>query len=93
MTFVEMLQSQLTDIFRIGLLIALVYTAGRTAGVVGQVIPLALGLVFVAVIIPATMPRTDGAGMWPFVGVGLIANGIILAIILAVQAAYLRWRR
>jgi hypothetical protein len=45
----DLVLSQLGDLFRIGLIVALVVTMRRTAAVTGRVVPLALGVVFVAV--------------------------------------------
>ena len=52
----ELIQSQLMDPFRIGLIVALVYTMFRTRAATGTAVPLALGVVFVAVILPSTQP-------------------------------------
>lgn len=81
--------SQLTDPFRIGLIVALVLTTLRNAGVSGMVVPLLAGLVFVAVIIPATMQ----GGADPLrIAVGLGANLVILAVVLGIRALALRLR-
>jgi len=53
---IELVLSQLSDVFRIGLIMALVLTMRRTAPVTGRVLPLAAGVVFVAVLLPSTMP-------------------------------------
>ena len=85
MTLTELLQSQLTDTFRIGLVVALLYTAVRNRAVSGFALPLAAGLVFLAVILPSTMGlgAAAGLGLWTVVGVGLVANAILLAVALA----------
>ena len=70
--------SQITDVFRIGLLVALVYTTWRTASATGKLLPLVAGGIFVAVIIPTTR----GASGWAEIGIGLLANALILAVIL-----------
>jgi hypothetical protein len=57
MTFGEILVAQLTDPFRLALIVGLVLTMLRTEAVTGRWVPLALGLLFVAFIIPATMAR------------------------------------
>jgi hypothetical protein len=49
-----LLMSQLTDIFRIGLLAGLILTMERTRAQTGVVLPIVAGIVFIAVIIPAT---------------------------------------
>ncbi len=61
MSLAELLLSQLLDPFRIGLLLALVFTAYNTAGAVGMAVPLILGAAFVAVLIPTTMQSEDVA--------------------------------
>jgi H+/gluconate symporter-like permease len=87
----DLIQSQLLDPFRIGLLAALVVTMLRTAQVTGRLIPLALGAVFVAVIIPSTNPPTN-ATLTNAVLAGLVSNAIILGIILALAAVVRRMR-
>ena len=83
---------QLTDLFRIGLVIALVVTMRRTAAVTGRVLPLALGVVFVAVILPTTMPSSS-ASVIDAVLAGLISNSIILIPVLVVAELIARLRR
>lgn len=78
----DLLLSQLADVFRIGLIVALVLTMRRTAAVTGRLVPLAAGVVFVAVIIPATQP--GGVPLWQAVATGVVANLVILAVVLAV---------
>ena len=75
---IALLQSQLTDIFRIGLIVALIATTLRTEGVTGRIIPLLAGVVFVAVIIPTTMQTSDTPPLMQRIGVGVVANLIIL---------------
>lgn len=82
--------SQISDFFRIGLLLALVYTTIRTAHSTGTILPLMVGAIFVAVIIPTTR----GAWTWADIGIGLLANGVILAVALILVALVRRfWRR
>ena len=88
----DLVLSQLTDLFRIGLIIALVVTMHRTAAVTGRVLPLVLGVVFVAVMIPATLPR-GSATLADAVLAGMISNSIILVPVLAVAALIRRLRR
>ena len=57
MDYYSLFTSQITDIFRIGLLAGLIYTIERTRSQTGVVIPILAGLVFVAVIIPSTIVR------------------------------------
>ena len=93
MTLNDLLTAQLTDLFRIGLIIALVFTTTRNAAVTGKVIPLLAGVIFVAVIIPATMQTSSPDPLWRLAAVGIAANLIILAIVLAAMAALARLRR
>ncbi len=84
----EILNAQIGDPFRIVLLIGLYITMLRTRAATGTYLPLALGAVAVAVIITATMPTAAAFG--PSVGMGVVANLIILAII---HGAYLIYER
>ena len=88
----DLVLSQLTDLFRIGLIIALVVTMYRTAAVTGHVLPLALGVVFVAVMLPATLPSSS-ASLADAILAGLISNSIILVSVLALAALIRRLRR
>ena len=88
----ELVLSQLTDLFRIGLIIALVVTMHRTAAVTGRVLPLVLGVVFVAVMLPATMPSSS-ASLADATLAGLVSNSIILVPVLAIAALVVRLRR
>jgi hypothetical protein len=92
MTLTDLFLSQVTDVFRIGLLIALVATAMRTAQAVGRMLPLAAGLVFVAVLIPLSIAPPAGVGLAMAIGCGLAANAAILAVLLAAQALFQRFR-
>ena len=85
------LLAQLTDPFRIGLIIALVFTMLRTAAVTGTFVPLAAG-VFVAVIIPTTMQAGKGP-VWQAVAVGIVANAVILAVVMGAWTLLRRLRR
>lgn len=89
---IDLVLSQLTDLFRIGLMIALVITMLRTSAVTGRVLPLVLGVVFVAVMLPSTMP-TGSAPLVDAMLAGLVANAIILVPVLAIAALVLRLRR
>jgi hypothetical protein len=93
MTLTDLFLSQVTDVFRIGLLIALMLTAARTEQAVGQVLPLAAGLVFVAVLIPLTISPPTGVGLAMAIGCGLAANAAILAVLLAARALLARFGR
>jgi hypothetical protein len=88
----DLVLSQLTDPFRIGLIIALVVTMIRTSAVTGRALPLALGVVFVAVILPSTMPG-GAAILSDAILAGLISNLIILGLALPIAALVARLRR
>ena len=88
----DLVISQLSDLFRIGLIIALVVTTLRNAAVTGRVLPLALGVVFVAVILPTTMP-SGSAGLAQTIFAGLISNSIILVVVLGIAYLFTRLRR
>ncbi len=84
-----LLMQQFTDIFRLGLLAGLVYTAWRTRHQTGVLLPLAAGVVFVAVIIPATMPR-PGVDQWQATLVGVFVNAVIVAVFWLASQAFIR---
>ena len=92
MALIDLLLSYLLDPFRIGLLIALALTTASTAAHTGRVVPLALGLVFVAVLIATTTGAAE-TGLSRAIGVGILANAIILGVILAAQAIWFRLSR
>jgi hypothetical protein len=74
-----LLVQQFTDIFRLGLLAGLVYTTDRTRAQTGVLLPLIAGVIFVAVIIPSTMPA-PGVGLWQAVAMGVAVNAVIVAL-------------
>jgi len=88
----DLVLSQLTDLFRIGLIAALVITMFRTSAVTGRVLPLTLGVVFVAVILPTTMPSGQ-ASLTDAILAGLVSNLVILVPVLAVATLVARLRR
>jgi len=83
-TVADLISAALTDPFRIILLVGLVATQRRTAAVTGAVLPLAAGMLFVAVIIPLTMGFGAEAGLLKAVLAGLVANAIWLVPIIAI---------
>ena len=89
---IDLVLSQLTDIFRIGLIVALVITMRRTSAVTGRVLPLVLGVFFVAVILPTTL-RSQQVDLVDAVLAGLVSNVIILAVVLAAAFLIVRLRR
>ncbi len=78
----EILVSQLTDPFRIGLMFFLLVTALRTRHSMGMPMPLAMGVVFVAILIPLTTAATPNADRISTIGLGIITNAILLGIFL-----------
>jgi hypothetical protein len=88
---IDLVQAQLLDPFRIGLIVALVATMIRTRAATGTIVPLAAGVVFVAVILPTTNPPA-GVTLTDAVLAGLASNLIILAIVLALALAIRRLR-
>jgi hypothetical protein len=90
MTTAELITLQLSDLFRIGLIVALFATMLRTRAQTGTWLPLAAGVVFVAVMLPMTMPQAGGEPMLRQVLVGLVSNGIILGLVLGAWTVYRR---
>ena len=88
---IELVFSQLSDVFRIGLIMALVVTMLRTSSVTGRVLPLIAGVVFVAVIVPSTLSGSTET-LSQEIAAGLISNLIILVpvLVLAKLVAHLR---
>jgi uncharacterized membrane protein YeaQ/YmgE (transglycosylase-associated protein family) len=74
-----LLVEQFTDIFRLGLLAGLIYTMERTRQQTGVLVPLVAGVVFVAFIIPATMPK-PGVTLWQAAAVGVFVNAVIVSV-------------
>ncbi|MDZ4310285.1 MAG: hypothetical protein U1A24_06990 [Cypionkella sp.] len=93
MTLPDLFLSQLSDPFRIGLLIALFITMLRTRAASGTWVPLAAGVVFVAVILPTTVQTALAAPLAQVIGVGVVVNVVIVALIMAVWEIYQRARR
>ncbi|MER8440001.1 hypothetical protein NKH36_08540 [Mesorhizobium sp. M1312] len=89
MQYIEVFLSQISDPFRIGLLAVLVITAFNTAAQTGFVLPLLLGTIFVAILIPAAMGDDSSDLIVPTV-VGLFSNVLILAVVMAVRLIFLR---
>ncbi len=87
----DLIQSQLFDPFRIGLIVALVVTMFRTRAATGIMLPLALGVVFVAVILPTTA-GSSGQALTQAILAGLVSNTILLGIVLALALAIRRLR-
>ncbi|MCZ0961111.1 hypothetical protein [Paracoccus benzoatiresistens] len=79
----DLLAAQAGDVFRIGLLIALLLTTLRNRPVTGILLPLAAGAVFVAVIIPLTGAMTRPEPLSMQVLAGLAVNAVYLCLGLA----------
>lgn len=92
MPLTDIFLAQLTDPFRIGLIIALVLTMVRTRAVTGTALPLALGVGFIALMIPMTTQSGSAEPLWRLAAVGVVVNLIWLAVVLAVRAVILRSR-
>ncbi len=92
MPLMDILTSQLTDLFRIGLMIALIITAKRNIVATGWILPLIFGVIFVAVMIPSTLQSQTTEPLWRLIAVGVVANLIILAAALGSYAAFKRFR-
>jgi len=88
MSIFDIVLAQLIDPFRVGMIAMLVLTTARTSGAVGTLVPLALGVVFIAALIPMSL-TTEGDRM-TLMAVGLVSNLIILGVGLALLAAYTR---
>jgi hypothetical protein len=78
----DLLISQLLDPFRIGLIFFLIVTAIRTRAASGFVVPLALGVVFVAILLPMTTASNATDDRTTAIATGVVANAIILGVLL-----------
>ena len=90
MGYLDILGEQLLDPFRIALIVGLLITANNTAAQVGRSVPLVLGMVFVAVLIPTAFGSPHG--MASAIGVGIVANLLILAVLSAALRLFRRVR-
>jgi hypothetical protein len=91
----ETLAAQLTDPFRIGLLFCMFLTALRTRDTVGLAIPLVLGVVFIAVLLPMTTGANTALGRdapMTAIGFGIFSNAIILGTIFAGWTIWIKQR-
>lgn len=87
---VQEILAQLTDPFRIALSVGLVFTMLRTEGVSGRWLPLAAGVVFIAVLIPLTMQAREGADRTLAIGAGVVSTALIVAAAMGLRALVLR---
>jgi hypothetical protein len=83
----DLFTASLLDPFRAGLIVALFLTALRTRHDTGMVLPLGVGLVFVAAIIPITRGATP---LLQTIAMGLAANIILMGIVLGLWAIVAR---
>ncbi|MDI6026367.1 hypothetical protein QBK99_09225 [Corticibacterium sp. UT-5YL-CI-8] len=91
MDFIAIYLSQLADPFRIGMLVFLLITAANTAHATqNRWLPIMLGIVFIAVLIPATLDRSEDVALAAAVGIGILANLTVVAVLFLVQAGYRR---
>ena len=92
MEITTLMLEQASDIFRLGLLAGLIYTTQRTRLQTGVVLPLVAGVIFVAIIIPATMPKA-GVDMWLATSTGAFVNAVIVGLMWLGWQAYDRSKR
>jgi hypothetical protein len=92
MDITTLILQQSTDIFRLGLLAGLIFTTERTRLQTGVVLPLIAGIIFVAIIIPATMPQA-GVDMWLAASTGVFVNAVIVGLMWLGWQAYDRSKR
>ncbi len=93
MTLSQLILSQLVDPFRIVLIAGLIYTMIRNRAVTGTWLPLAAGVVFVAVLLASTTAAHVEAPFVQKVGAGLVSNAILTGILLGLWEAVSRFRR
>lgn len=87
----DLIIAQATDVFRIGLLIALIATMLRTQNQSGRVVPLLAGIVFVAILIPLTV-STHPAPFWQQIATGIVVNAVYVMIGLGLWSLVRRGR-
>lgn len=85
--------SQLMDPFRIGLIFFLLLTALRTRANMGLWMPLAMGVVFIAILIPLTTAAEATVNRFEAIGLGIVSNGLILGVMLAAWSIARKIRR
>ncbi|WP_156318609.1 hypothetical protein [Rhizobium sp. AAP43] len=88
--------SQFVDPFRLGLVFFLFLTALRTRTATGLLMPLAFGVVFIAILIPLTTGAnavTETSGLTIAIATGVVANAVILAVYLGVWSLWNRVRQ
>jgi hypothetical protein len=90
---IDIILSQLTDPFRIGLIFFLLLTAIRTRANMGLWMPLGMGVVFIAILIPLTTAAASAVPRLHAIGLGVASNSVILAVFLAGWTVWERARR
>jgi hypothetical protein len=90
---IDIVFSQLIDPFRIGLIFFLLLTAIRTRANMGLMMPLAMGVIFIAILIPLTTAAASTVPRFSAIGFGVVSNAVILAIFLAAWTAWEKARR
>lgn len=90
---VDIITTQLTDPFRIGMIFFLLLTAIRTRANMGLMMPLAMGVIFIAILIPLTTAAASPVPRFTAIGLGVVANAVILAIFLAGWTIWEKARR
>lgn len=88
---INLIQTQLLDPLRIGLIAGLVITMYRTRAATGMVLPLVMGVAFVAVILPVSNPKPEVA-LTDAALAGLASNVVILAIVFGLALIVRRLR-
>lgn len=91
MTFTQLLADQLTDPLRLGLTVALVAVLLRNRDVTAFWLPLAAGVLFIALLLPLTTARGGAAPFAMAVAVGLLSTALLLALVLGIRHVVLRW--
>jgi hypothetical protein len=90
MTLFDLATAQASDPFRIVLMGGLVWTTLRQRAATGLVLPLALGVVFFAVLLPVVMGRADGVSLIAAVASGVVVHAAWVAVLFG---AWTIWSR
>jgi len=92
----ETLVSQLIDPFRMGLILFLFLTALRTRAAMGLAMPLGLGVIFVAILLPLTTGANtvmDNGARLTTIACGIVSNAIILGCFVSAWAVWTKVRQ
>lgn len=89
MALVDLFLAQIADPFRIGITVALMLTMLRTRANTGTILPLAVGVVFIAVLIPTVLYPGQGGKVTAII-VGLFSTGALLALAMLARTLVLR---